>query len=95
MGIQRAKTVEQGLDFFATFTNIAKTESEAQLGLKSPFVCTDQDRVNQVLLGLQSNAIKFTESGKIEIRVTILDRDQKEFLQVEVIDSGVGISEED
>ena len=58
-------------------------------------IYTDQDRVCQVLLGIQSNAIKFTETGKIEIKVSILDKDQKEYLQVDVIDTGVGISKED
>jgi len=45
-----------------------------------------------VLLNLQSNALKFTEKGKVEIRVSIIDG---EFLEVKVIDSGIGIKQED
>lgn len=95
MDIQRSKANEQVIDFFCSFTNIAEKECEANLGMKSPFVKTDQDRFDQVLLGLQSNAIKFTESGKVEIRVSIEEKNQKEYLSVEVIDTGVGISDED
>ena len=93
--MQRSKANEQGIDFICSFTNIAEKECEANLGMKSPFVQTDQDRFDQVLLGLQSNAIKFTESGKVEIRVSIEDKNQREYLSVDVIDTGVGISEED
>jgi signal transduction histidine kinase len=52
MSIQRSKADEQGINFLSTFSNIAEKESEALLGLRSPFVRTDQDRIKQVLLGL-------------------------------------------
>jgi len=41
----------------------------------------------QVLLGLQSNALKFTEKGSVSIRVEIAG----EFLRIAVIDTGIGI----
>jgi signal transduction histidine kinase len=53
-------------------------------------VNTDQERVMQVLLGLQSNALKFTQKGEVHIKVKI----QNGYLQIAVQDSGVGISEE-
>ena len=48
-----------------------------------------------MLLGLQSNALKFTQEGEIKIRVEIqeLEKD-KPMLVIEVIDTGIGISEE-
>lgn len=45
----------------------------------------------QVLLGVQSNALKFTEKGKVEINVAI----EANFLKIKVIDTGVGIAKED
>ena len=55
----------------------------------------------QVLLGLQSNALKFIEEGKVEIStqiITIQDQDGhtddeviKKFIEISVIDTGVGI----
>ena len=52
MEIQRAKTSDQGIAFFAKFINIAESEEMATLGMKSPFIYTDEERVMQVLLGL-------------------------------------------
>ena len=42
------------------------------------------------MLGLQSNALKFTQNGQVNIRVRVKNR----FLEIEVKDSGIGISEE-
>ena len=43
-----------------------------------------------MLLGLQSNALKFTEGGDVHIKVKIVE----EFLHIAIQDTGVGISEE-
>jgi len=46
-----------------------------------------------VLLGLQSNALKFTEKGKVEINVKMIETHAGDkFLQISVIDTGVGIN---
>ena len=71
----------------------------------SPIIKTDESRLQQVLLNLQSNAIKFTEKGKVQIVVQITrglfaDYDENDeddlqlYLQVQVIDTGVGINDE-
>ena len=46
----------------------------------------------QVILNLQSNALKFTESGKVEIVVQMVS---EEVLKISVKDSGIGIHELD
>lgn len=51
-------------------------------------VMTDRQRVMQVLLCLQSNALKFTENGEVHIQVQV----NNDWLQVSVADTGVGIS---
>ena len=52
-------------------------------------------RLGQVLLNLISNAVKFTEVGKITLRVAWLGRDpQGEKLRFSVIDTGIGIPKE-
>jgi signal transduction histidine kinase len=48
--------------------------------------------VKQVLLCLQSNALKFTQGGIVEIQVEIIAKAAGRFLQVAVRDNGVGIS---
>jgi signal transduction histidine kinase len=51
----------------------------------------DEQRISQVILNLVSNAIKFTEQGKIKVSVSIADG---QFL-TSVADTGSGISEPD
>lgn len=54
------------------------------------WVFTDQAKLGQIFANLISNAIKFTDAGKVH--VTAQKRD--DHLVVEVIDSGIGMSQE-
>ncbi len=57
----------------------------------------DELRVQQVLLNLLGNAVKFTETGHVQLRVSLQTRDsQKETVSVrfEVEDTGIGIPNE-
>ncbi|MCK8817639.1 cell wall metabolism sensor histidine kinase WalK [Natroniella sulfidigena] len=52
----------------------------------------DYDRLREVIINLLSNAIKYTaDDGQIEIQVT----DQKEQVEVSVIDDGIGIPDDE
>ncbi|MCA9757404.1 MAG: response regulator [Candidatus Eisenbacteria bacterium] len=51
----------------------------------------DQDRLRQVLVNLTGNAIKFTESGKVEIHVRNLEWGGEPSVAFEVRDEGIGI----
>ncbi|WP_417660075.1 ATP-binding protein, partial [Pseudidiomarina sp.] len=54
----------------------------------------DPLRLNQVLVNLVSNAIKFTEDGEIVVSVTLLDVDEGDvFLRLSVTDTGIGMDE--
>jgi signal transduction histidine kinase len=53
---------------------------------------SDKQRVTQVLMNLASNAVKFTDQGKITIRV---DASEAGNLEIIVLDNGIGIREED
>ena len=55
----------------------------------------DDKRLRQVLINLLGNAIKFTESGAVTFRVDVLDcSDTQASLFFEVMDTGVGIAED-
>ena len=45
------------------------------------------------MLCLQSNALKFTVKGSVRIVATIIEGEKKE-LQIDVIDTGIGIKRE-
>ena len=52
-----------------------------------PELCTDQDKLKQILMNLLSNAIKFTEVGTI----TVSARRQDGHVVISVADTGIGI----
>ncbi len=55
----------------------------------------DPTRIRQILVNLISNALKFTEQGEVDVRVTVVDADpDKVQIKVEVIDTGIGIPEQ-
>ena len=54
-------------------------------------ICSDPRRVEQVLINLVANGIKFTENGTVSIICSI----EKKFLRVDVHDSGPGIQPKD
>lgn len=64
-----------------------------KLGVDLPaWVKGDEARLRQVLINLMGNAIKFTEQGRVELRLR-LDRAEGEqlWIRVEVADTGIGI----
>lgn len=55
----------------------------------------DPTRLNQVLINLAGNAVKFTEKGFVEVRATITKREgTKMWIRFDVEDTGIGISKE-
>ncbi|GGA08101.1 MAG: hybrid sensor histidine kinase/response regulator [Rhodobacteraceae bacterium] len=62
-------------------------------GAPRPLVEGDARRLRQVLLNLTGNALKFTRNGKVEIEVEQLPG-TGEMIEFRVIDSGIGIAEE-
>ncbi|UOE46308.1 HAMP domain-containing histidine kinase [Mucilaginibacter sp. SMC90] len=57
-------------------------------------VLGDSFRLKQIIVNLVSNAIKYTEAGKINIRATLNLTGDKGGLTVDIIDTGAGISQE-
>ncbi len=61
-------------------------------------VCVDEKRLRQVISNLVDNAIKYTDTGTVSLRVAVLNNalpapDDKVTLMIEVKDTGKGISE--
>ncbi len=53
----------------------------------------DPLHLQQVLINLVGNAIKFTSKGCVELRISTLQQDERQtWLRFEVIDTGIGIS---
>jgi two-component system sensor histidine kinase/response regulator len=58
-------------------------------------VIGDPNRLRQVIVNLLGNAIKFTDAGRITVKIAVINEDaQAVGLRFEVHDSGVGVSRE-
>jgi signal transduction histidine kinase len=81
-------------DFFRPQTERKNIDLDVDVEPGLPELFQDQAKVQQILSNLLSNAIKFTpEGGRIEV-LARRDRDADE-LTLTVVDTGVGIAEED
>lgn len=56
-----------------------------------PAIQADEDRLQQILYNLVGNAIKFTEQGKVEVKLK--EQSNNDQLMISVIDTGIGILE--
>ncbi len=54
----------------------------------------DPLRISQILLNLLNNAVKFTDSGYIELKVDLKDEEGEKRLLFEVTDTGIGLTDE-
>jgi signal transduction histidine kinase/ActR/RegA family two-component response regulator len=75
-------TAEKGLQFAVDIDPSAPAE-----------LCTDRQRLRQVLANLLSNAVKFTERGEVRLRVRAPEPDGP-VLEFSVTDTGIGIAKE-
>lgn len=65
---------------------------QVHINLENPHVVNDRTRLRQVLANLLSNALKFTETGQVDV---IAEDSDAETIVLEVRDTGIGISEAD
>jgi PAS domain S-box-containing protein len=84
ISLMRPRAVEKGLAFGVTFQ-----------GPIPSLIQTDPLRLRQILVNLLGNSMKFTQSGKIELRITDEGVGGPNIvLRVDVIDTGIGMTEE-
>ena len=86
ISIYSAQATNKGLDLTLNTEELATVlRTDNQL-----IILGDPSKLRQILLNLISNAIKFTEEGKISISIAAIEDE----LTIRVKDSGVGISSE-
>jgi len=57
-------------------------------------VTTDPNRLRQILLNLVGNALKFTEKGKVTVKMSV-DKENSRLIHISVVDTGYGIAKQD
>src|SRR6056297_53494 len=80
--------INQVLSIYRSHAN--KKNLEIHYDEESGIVYADPDKIEQVLENLISNAVKYTNEGRIDVKVEEAEQGYK----IHVIDSGIGISEE-
>ncbi len=82
MSVMRVRAIQKGLSLDHTWN-----------GPMPRHIDTDGARLRQLLLNLVGNAIKFTTDGGVRVSVTLIDLQHNPKLQIDVIDTGMGIPE--
>jgi len=63
--------------------------------LTDKLICSDQNKLRQIVINIVSNAIKYTPEGRVELLLTeVNDYQLGESFKLVVLDTGVGIPEE-
>lgn len=65
------------------------------IGASESWMTTNASRLQQVILNLLGNAIKFTRNGRIAIELERVTNNGTDQIEVRIIDTGVGIAEQD
>lgn len=84
-------TIEKTIEFLSPQANKKGLQISTELSETKVILNSDERRVEQVLLNLISNAIKFSNQGTILVKVEINNNS----LITQIIDYGIGISKED
>ena len=88
------KTIENAATIMDFKVREARINFELLINENVPrWVIGDSIRLNQILLNLLGNAIKFTKAGAVNLKVQLMAETEKNVtLQFEVRDSGIGIA---
>jgi PAS domain S-box-containing protein len=81
--MMKIKADEKSIDF----TVIEKGDLPA-------YIKTDPDRLQQCLINLSNNAIKFTEKGYVYVKISCKNKQGESYLLFDVEDTGIGIPKE-
>ncbi|CAN5372032.1 hypothetical protein BH09VER1_BH09VER1_06000 [soil metagenome] len=89
--------LQQVLDLYRPAVEQKKIALTLEIDSLVPkYLQTDRARLRQILLNLVGNAVKFTEEGSINVRVTVRSTqspDSHGTIRIEVSDTGIGIPE--
>ncbi len=90
--LKLAEIIDEAVDIVMPQLKEKKMQFSKEIPEELPACLADKLQIERVLVNLLGNAIKFTaEKGKVAIQAA----KDKDFLQIDVSDSGIGISEED
>lgn len=88
--------VEQLAQLFYPLSENKQVRFEVTKPSVPQWVLLDADKLEKIIVNLLSNAFKFTKAnGQIHFTVRLIQRANKEYLSLQIDDTGIGIKEED
>jgi signal transduction histidine kinase len=84
-------TLEKTIDFLMPQASKKGLELHTEISNLDITLISDERRIEQILLNILSNAIKFSEKGDVRIKVNVKD----DVLVTQIIDQGIGIDMKD
>jgi len=82
-------------DLFKPVTDDKGLELVVDIQASAPeTLCTDADKLAQILKNFMANAIKFTEQGQVTLRLEDVVPDSRWPIRISVTDTGIGILED-
>jgi PAS domain S-box-containing protein len=91
-GAEVAKEIVGGLSPLARNKGLSLTMTAPKHPVTTS---TDRRALNQILINLTNNAIKFTDSGSVKLEVREGESDGRPTVRFDVVDTGIGIKQED
>jgi len=90
------ETFEELIAVFAVQAHQKGLELCHRLDARLPLtIVSDRQRLVQILINLLGNAVKFTDQGVISLEARVIGPEENERLSIDVIDTGIGIAEEE
>ncbi|CAK79121.1 unnamed protein product (macronuclear) [Paramecium tetraurelia] len=84
--------LETCVDLFQVMAERKQIKLYINYESKAPrYICSDPSRLKQIMINLLGNAFKFTEDGSVTIKVAQVNLR----LEISVVDTGIGMTEED
>ena len=90
--ISLAKVIEDCVEVMYPLAEEKGLQLITEVPQELPAIPGSRERLKQVVTNLLSNAIKFTPSGGM---ITVRAKDDEDYVQVEVADSGIGVPAEE
>ncbi|HAK87764.1 MAG: hypothetical protein A2X55_09585 [Nitrospirae bacterium GWB2_47_37] len=87
--------VESALSSVSLLCGGKGIELHKEIGKDLPEITGDRGKLAQVLKNLLLNAVNFTDKGAVTVRVRKMRYSEKDFVEISIIDSGIGIQEKD
>ncbi|PSR53248.1 PAS domain S-box protein [Adhaeribacter arboris] len=96
-GVDLYYSLEKIHSLFTNRANLKDLEFSYSITPHTPrYIITDETRLLQILSNLTSNAIKFTNAGKVTIHVNSISSDGEMYtIMFRIKDSGIGITDDD